>query len=417
MLTKKVISTVLVLSLLLLVTPVVSEANSPYGQKVANLVLELVGTPYVFGGTNTSGFDASGLLVYAYGTYGASLPRTVNEQFQVGTSVTRANLRPGDIVLFSASGARWTSVFVGNNEVVWASSGSKKVRKASLNDSAVSSNYVGARRLPDSAFTPLGKVIASEAVGLVGAPYEYGAAGPMKFDTSGLMQYVHTQFGVSIPRTMAKQYAGGQSVSKAQLEEGDILFFGTSSSVSLVGLYVGNGEFVFASKTINGVVKRDLSYYNSTYLAAKRYFGEVLPIPAPPEPPAPPVEEPTPDLASQIITTAEEYLGVPYVFGAVGPTTFDCSGYTRFVYAQHNISIPRTSYSQSQAGTLVAKADMQKGDLLIFVDTYKEGISHVGIYIGDGKFIHAIPSTGVSYSNLSQSYWNTRLHSVRRVIE
>ncbi|MDP3486701.1 MAG: C40 family peptidase, partial [Bacillota bacterium] len=404
-------------SLLLFLMPMVSEANSPYGQKVANLALELVGTPYAFGGTSTSGFDASGLLVYAYGVYGAALPRTVNDHFQLGTSVTRANLRPGDIVLFSASGARWTSIFVGNNEVVWASSSSKNVRKASLNDSAVSANYVGARRLPDVVFAPLGKLIAAEAVRFLGARYEFGATGPTRFDASGLMQYLHSQFGVSIPRTMAQQYSSGHSVSRAQLQEGDIVFFGTSSSVSIVGLYLGNDEFVFASQSLNGVVKRSLSSYNSTYLAAKRYFGDAPPAPTPPKPPAPPVEVPKPDLASQIITTAEKYLGAPYVFGAVGPTTFDCSGFTRFVYAQHNISIPRTSLNQSQAGTLVANNDMQKGDILIFVDTYKAGISHVGIYIDEGKFIHATTSAGVSYSNLSQSYWSTRLHSVRRVIK
>lgn len=405
-LTRKLISTVVLLSLLLVVMPAVSEASSPYGQKVANLALELVGTPYVFGGTSTSGFDASGLLVYTYGVYGVSLPRTVGDQLKVGTSVTRANLIPGDIVLFSASGVRWTSIFVGNNEVVWASSGSKKVRKASLNDSSIYANYIGARRLPDSAFAPLGKLIAAEVVGLVGSRYEFGATGPTKFDASGLMQYVHNQFGVSIPRTMKQQYASGHSVGRSQLEEGDVVFFGSSSSIELVGLYIGNDEFVFASKSLGGVVRRSLTSFSSPYLAAKRYFGE-----------APPVETPNPDLAAQIIVTAEKYLGAPYVFGAVGPTTFDCSGYTRFVYAQHGISIPRTSYSQSQAGTLVANKDMQKGDLLIFVDTYKDGISHVGIYIGEGKFIHAITSTGVSYSNLSQSYWSTRLHSVRRVIE
>ena len=171
----------------------------------------------------------------------------------VGTSVTRANLRPGDIVLFSASGTRWTSIFVGNNEVVWASSGSKTVRKGSLNDSAISANYVGARRLPDTAFAPLGKLIAAEAVGLIGARYEFGATGPAKFDASGLMQYVHNQYGVSIPRTMAQQYASGNSVSRAQLEEGDIVFFGTSSTISLVGLYVGNDEFVFASQSLNEI--------------------------------------------------------------------------------------------------------------------------------------------------------------------
>lgn len=409
--TKKLISTVVVLSLLLLVMPVVSEANSIYGQKVADLALELVGTPYVFGGTSTSGFDASGLLVYVYGTYGASLPRTVNEQINVGSSVSRSNLRPGDIVIFSASGTRWTSIFVGNNEVVWSSSGTGKVRKASLSDSAVSANYVSARRLPDSAFASLGQLIAAEASKMLGSRFEFGATGPSRFDASGLTLYSHSQYGVSIPRTMAQQYADGHNVTKSQLGPGDLVFFSFDSgkTVGLVGVFVGNNEFVFASQSLGGVVMRDLSSYNSSYLGAKRYFGD-----APPAPPAP--TPPTPDLATQIIATAEKYLGTPYVFGANGPASFDCSGFTRFVYAEHNISIPRTSVSQSTAGTLVSTADMQKGDLLIFVDTYKAGISHVGIYIGDNQFIHAITSTGVSYGNLSQSYWNTRLHSVRRVI-
>jgi len=398
-----------------MVMPNVSAANSIYGQKVANLALELVGTPYAFGGTSTSGFDASGLLFYVYGAYGATLPRTVNAQFTVGTSVSRANLQPGDIVLFSASGAKWTSIFVGNNEVVWSSSGTGRVRKASLNESSVSANFVGARRLPDSVYTPLGQLLAAEANALIGSRYGYGAVGPTRFDASGLMQYLHKQYEIAIPRTMAQQYASGQSVALSQLEPGDLVFFNFTggNTAGLVGMFTGNDEFVFASQSLGGVVKRELSSYYASFIGAKRYFGDVPPLP--PEPPTPP-PAPKPDVASLVIATAEQYLGVPYVFGATGPEAFDCSGFTRFVFAKHDISIPRTSLNQSQVGTLVDISEMQKGDLLIFVDTYKPGISHVGIYIEDGKFIHATTSTGVSYGKLSQSYWNTRLHSVRRII-
>ncbi|MBT9133555.1 MAG: Gamma-DL-glutamyl hydrolase [Firmicutes bacterium] len=125
---------------------------------------------------------------------------------------------------------------------------------------------------------------------------------------------------------------------------------------------------------------------------------------------------PRPDTATLILATAEEYLGTPYVFGADGPESFDCSGFTRFVFAQHDIAIPRTSISQASAGVRVAIAGRRKGDILVFVDTWRPGISHVGIYMGEGQFIHATTREGVSYANLSSTYWGTRLHSVRRVI-
>lgn len=409
--TKRLISTAIVLSLLLALMPALSEANSAIGQRVADLALQLVGTPYAYGGSDTTGFDASGLLVYTYGSYGASLPRTTAGQVGVGTAVSRANLRPGDIVIFSASGSQWSSIYVGNNSVVWSSSSSRKVKVASLSESSVARNYYGARRLPDSAFASLGKLIAMEAEHLVGARYEAGAAGTARFDASGFTQFVHQQFGIAIPRALASQHTDGAAVAPTQLTPGDIVFFGSGSSVTWAGIYLGDNSYMSASKSAGAVVKRELDTSSSSYLGAKRYFGDV-----PPLPPVPP-EPPKPDLAAQIITTAEKYLGVPYVFGASGPDTFDCSGFTRFVYAQHKISIPRNSLSQSEAGVLVSTQNMKKGDLLIFVDTYKAGISHVAIYIEDGKFIHAVPATGVSYGSLNTTYWKTRLHSVRRIID
>lgn len=402
---KRIVAVITMLSLLLVAIPAVSEAEAPYGQRVADLALAQVGAPFVFGGANPEGFDASGLLLYVYGEFGASLPRTVAEQYAVGSAVTRANLRPGDIVLFASGSARWTAIFVGNNEVVWSSLSAGRVRKASLRDAAVSSNYQGARRLPHSAFASMGAMIAKDAAALVGARYEFGALGPLRFDASGLSQFVHTRWGINIPRTMAQQFAGGNTLHVSQLEPGDLLFFSfNGSSIGLVGVYVGNDEFVFSSQSAAQVIKRDIADYAASFMGAKRYHGAVPPY----------VPAPKPDLPTQIIETAKRYLGAPYVFGASGPESFDCSGFTRFVYGQHDISLPRTSVNQATAG--VSATGMQKGDLLIFVDTYKPGISHVGIFIGDGQFIHATTSQGVSYANLSQSYWNTRLHSVRRVI-
>jgi len=91
----------------------------------------------------------------------------------------------------------------------------------------------------------------------------------------------------------------------------------------------------------------------------------------------------------EIIETAKEFLGVKYVWAANGPNAFDCSGFTKYVFEKHGITLPRYSGYQANIGTKVAYNELQKGDL-VFFDTDKKGkVNHVGIYLGDHKFIHA----------------------------
>jgi cell wall-associated NlpC family hydrolase len=85
------------------------------------------------------------------------------------------------------------------------------------------------------------------------------------------------------------------------------------------------------------------------------------------------------------VSRALSKLGTPYRWGATGPNAFDCSGLVKWSFAQAGKSLPRTSRAQSAAGTPVSKANLQPGDLVFF---YKP-ISHVGIYIGNGKIVHA----------------------------
>lgn len=121
-------------------------------------------------------------------------------------------------------------------------------------------------------------------------------------------------------------------------------------------------------------------------------------------------------LAKQIIATAKQYIGVPYVWGGTSPSGFDCSGLTYYVFKRHGITLNRNSASQYQHGTYVSKSNLQPGDLVFFANTYREGISHVGIYIGDGQFIHASSSQGVTISFLSNSYWSSHYYGARRVL-
>jgi len=147
---------------------------------------------------------------------------------------------------------------------------------------------------------------------------------------------------------------------------------------------------------------------------------------SPPAPVAPPsaqaVEPPTiPEPAraerSEALLQALLALGLDYRYGGNSPVTgFDCSGLVAHVYLEAwNIRLPRNARAQSKAGTPVSLAELQAGDL-VFYDTLKEPFSHVGIYLGDGRFVHA-PKAGarVRIDNVKSSYWSARFNGARRI--
>ncbi|WP_368294502.1 C40 family peptidase [Dehalobacter sp. TBBPA1] len=104
---------------------------------------------------------------------------------------------------------------------------------------------------------------------------------------------------------------------------------------------------------------------------------------------------------SNVVDYALGYVGCPYVYGGISPGGFDCSGFTRYVYAAAGVSLPHSSFAQYASGTPVGRDELQPGDL-VFFSTYARGASHVGIYIGGGQYVHAFNySTGVVVSNLS----------------
>ncbi len=132
---------------------------------------------------------------------------------------------------------------------------------------------------------------------------------------------------------------------------------------------------------------------------------------------APAYEEPSYDSSSSgsIVSVAQNYLGVPYVWGGTSPSGFDCSGFTQYVLRQCGYSINRTAAAQYSNGSYVSYDSLQAGDLVFFANTYSaSGITHVGIYIGGGQFIHAA-NGGVKISSLSESYYSSRYYGARRI--
>ncbi len=116
-----------------------------------------------------------------------------------------------------------------------------------------------------------------------------------------------------------------------------------------------------------------------------------------------------------IVRTALAYRGARYVRGGTGARGFDCSGFTQFVYKKHGASLPHSSKAQASCGVSVSRSELQPGDL-VFFQTNSRGISHVGMYIGNDKFIHAsTPKRGVITSSLSEKYYSTRYKGARRI--
>jgi len=124
------------------------------------------------------------------------------------------------------------------------------------------------------------------------------------------------------------------------------------------------------------------------------------------------------DTAANLVTNALGFLGVPYKRGGSSAETgFDCSGFVKNVFEQTaGLILPRKASQQAADSQRINQTDLQPGDL-VFFNTMRRAFSHVGIYIGDGKFIHSPkPGAEVRVDNMAQSYWHRRFDGARRVV-
>jgi len=126
----------------------------------------------------------------------------------------------------------------------------------------------------------------------------------------------------------------------------------------------------------------------------------------------PPLQDTTPPqthsevpLRDEIVKSALSLVGTPYQYGSSSTKGFDCCGFVMYVYARNHISIPRTSHEQYEKARKINLCEIRKGDLL-FYRINSKNISHVGIYIGNGQFVHSpVPGSCVRVERIDREYW------------
>ncbi|MHA0855265.1 C40 family peptidase [Paenibacillus sp. CMAA1364] len=125
--------------------------------------------------------------------------------------------------------------------------------------------------------------------------------------------------------------------------------------------------------------------------------------------------------ATKIANYGKTFLKTPYKFGASTSTTryFDCSSLMKRIYGKYGVNLPRTSVSQSKMGVAVSKANLKNGDLVFFSTGNRsngKNITHVGMYVGNGKMLHTYGSPGVMYSDINKGHWKNTYVKARRVL-
>ena len=196
-----------------------------------------------------------------------------------------------------------------------------------------------------------------------------------------------------------------------------------STDAGILGKLDKNDTVKILTKTGGAWFKIDfegkIGYVHATYILDSRTDSPELPKPADTVPGTTPSVPVGSQNGQLIVETAKKYLGIPYVYGGSSPSGFDCSGLVQYVFRELGVSINRVAADQTAHGTPVSKENLLPGDVVFFHNTAKYStINHVGIYVGDGNFIHA-PQTGdvVKITTLDSGYYARTFVAARRILE
>ncbi|WP_110112135.1 NlpC/P60 family protein [Bacillus sp. CGMCC 1.16541] len=386
---------------------VVSVQQSEDLSSVVKKALEYAQIPMYMKAAGNDDYLDSGEFVQAVMKEAVSvyLPQSVASQWQQGQIVPKQYLQPGDLVFFTSreGTVNHVGIYLGQDKMV----SSKPLSGVKISRFSEQSHFEGGKRITGVTSMQTGEDIAKQALQLVNAPYQEGGQSEEEgFNSSGFIKYVFAQaLNIPMPRFLSEQLSVGTEVDRGNLQPGGVLFFSSTmdGSPSSAGIYIGNDKMVYPSPSQNKVVTTSVessSFWSARFLKANR-ITRSTPV----------------DANNPIIRESMKYMGIPYIFGSEDPKVgLDCSSFVQLVFEKSmDIHLPRSTDQQWQVGEPIERENLQVGDLLFFSDTYREGISHVGIYMGHNQFIHANRNNNVSTTYLTNSYWGEKYTGARRV--
>lgn len=204
---------------------------------------------------------------------------------------------------------------------------------------------------------------------------------------------------------------------------------GSGTQLDLMGRYedwfkvqTSGGETGWVSReliNVNAFITRRVPLTNDIPALPSRPFAPQAPTLPQQQEAVQAATAPAPSAASGgAVAFAMQFVGSSYVWGGSSPAGFDCSGFTKYVYQQYGLSLPHSAeaqYSTRYGSVVSSMSELQPGDIVFFVNTYKQGISHVGIYVGNGNVVQAMsPGLGVGVASINEGYWLQRYYSAIR---
>ncbi|MDU7904307.1 MAG: SH3 domain-containing protein [Peptostreptococcaceae bacterium] len=331
---------------------------------------------------------------------------SVNFRQGPGTNYSSiGKLNTGDKVEYIETVGSWTKIkyngtegFV-HSDYVSGSTGNEEDNTVKGNKQ-VTGNSVNFRQGPGTSYSVIKSLNKGTQVGLISE-----SNGWAKISCNGTVGYISSQY-------LGDINSGGGQEDNTVKENKQV----TASSVNVrqgpgtnysVIRSLSRGTQVVVISESNGWAK--INYNGTVGYVSSQYLGDINSGGG---------ENPgQSSSADKVINIAKQQLGKTYVWGAEGPNTFDCSGFTMYSFKNGaGVNLPRVSKEQSKYGTSVSKSNLQKGDL-VFFDTDGDGVvNHVGIYIGNNEFIHASSGAGKVVISQFNSYYNSKFTNARRVL-
>lgn len=385
----------------------------------------------------TGKLDCSGYTYEVFKKAGINLGSIDDDvQGRVGEKIARSALQPGDLVFFwngnsvDENDVGHVGIYIGNGQYIHNANATYDVMISSMNTSYVDEHFITARRVLPQAMPTVSNPATPQNI--VDIAYylkdkaKYGwtySPSTLTFNSPAFVTYVYKQAGIDFGLTASQAidlnqvYKKGTSVAVDDLQIGDLVFHGSSDKTTLrsVGIYLGEGIFM----SDNGGVTRNvifsdmtIDYYKDRFIGAKRLLKTTDTTPAP-----------IPAVTGAQVVTAAKALDpkVQFATNTYNESTlqFDAPGFVYYSYKQAGKTLSTRSITEmAKLGTAVDKTALQPGDM-VFLWTTTAGVpGHVGIYVGDGKYIHNADSTyDVLISPItSGSYADSHFLTARRVL-